>query len=163
VWLLLALIIFVTAFALAGWVGAPYVPILNRDSDALLKLADLKPGQTMVDLGSGDGRLLRAAAKRGIRGIGYEINPFMVFVSRIVCWRYRKLVQIHLADFWRIELPQADVIYVFLIPKFMPKLDQHLTSRLKKPTRLISYAFEIPARKPIHRTPNTFVYQYGRD
>jgi SAM-dependent methyltransferase len=158
---LLAGLIFITAFAVAGLLGAPYLPILKRDSVALLKLAKLGAGDTIIDLGSGDGRLLRDAAKQGVRGIGYEINPFMVLVSRIVCWRYRKLVTIHLADFWQVKLPPADVIYVFLIPRFMEKLDRHLAAQIKKPTRLISYAFEIPTRKPSHRTFNTFVYDYS--
>ena len=59
---------------------------------------------------TGDGRLLRTAASRGIRGIGYEINPLLVLISRLVCWRYRRLITIHLADFWRVQLPPADAI-----------------------------------------------------
>jgi SAM-dependent methyltransferase len=158
---LLILIVFLLFFALAGWKGAPYVPILKRESDGFFKLADLKPGQTLIDLGSGDGRLLRAAAKRGVHCIGYEINPIMVLISKIVCWRYRKLVTIHLADMWRADLPPADVIYVFLLPRYMEQLDHWLSQQITRPTRLISYAFEIPSRKPITKTPNTFVYEYG--
>src|SRR5262249_4602182 len=104
---ILALLAVAVAFAVGGLAGAPYVPIRRRDSRALLDLAELKPGQTLVDLGSGDGQLLALAAARGIRGIGYEINPVMVLVSRIVCWRYRRLVKIHLANLWQIKLPPA--------------------------------------------------------
>ncbi|HEY2004478.1 MAG TPA: class I SAM-dependent methyltransferase [Candidatus Saccharimonadia bacterium] len=159
--ILLVLIIIAATFSIASFVGAPYVPILRRDSEALLSLADLKPGQTLIDLGSGDGRLLRAAAARGIRGIGYEINPIMIAISRLVCWRYRHLITIHLADFWQTKLPPADVVYVFLLPKYMLKLDQHLANQIHQPTRLISYAFEIPDKPSLIRTRNTFVYEYG--
>jgi predicted RNA methylase len=151
----------VLPFGIGAILGAPYVPILHRDSRRLLKLAGLKPGQTLVDLGSGDGRLLRAAASQGIRCIGYEINPYLVWVSRIVCWRYRKLVTIHTADIWHTRLPDADVIYIFILDKFMARLDEKFTAEITKPTKVVSYVFKLPGRTPIEETSNTYVYQYG--
>ncbi|MDF2461275.1 MAG: hypothetical protein K0S68_678 [Candidatus Saccharibacteria bacterium] len=153
--------VLVLAFALGVKRGAPYLPILKRDSDVLIKLGGLKSGQTVIDLGSGDGRFLLAAARLGIKGIGYEINPILVAVSRLVCWRYRHLVTIHLADFWRVKLPPADVIYTFLLPKYMTELDSYLKTQIKQPTTLISFAFEIPGRKPDKHNRNTFIYHYG--
>jgi 16S rRNA A1518/A1519 N6-dimethyltransferase RsmA/KsgA/DIM1 with predicted DNA glycosylase/AP lyase activity len=123
---------------------------------------NLKSGQTLVDLGSGDGRLLRAAAQRGIRSIGYEINPFVYLVSLIVTWRYRKLITIHLADFWQTKLPPADAIYVFLIDRLMPKLDQKLTADVSRPTPVVCFVFKIPGRKPISENRNATIYEYGR-
>jgi hypothetical protein len=158
---ILLLIVFVGLFAIAGIMGAPYVPILKRDSTALLELSGLTKGQTLVDLGSGDGRLLRAAASHGIRGIGYEINPVMYLISLLVCFRYRKLVSLHLANLWQIRLPDADVIYFFLMPKFMARLDKKLSRELAHKTVVISYAFQLPNRKPIRQTMNTFVYDIG--
>lgn len=159
--LLLILIIVAGAFAVAGLAGAPYVPILRHDAATLLELTALKSGQTLIDLGSGDGRLLRAAAAQGIRCVGYEINPFMVLISRIVCWRYRHLITIRLANIWQTDLPAADAIYVFLMPKFMHQLDQYLARQIHRPTRVVSYAFKIPGRTAISKNRNTFVYQYG--
>lgn len=159
--LVLALFGVALAFAVGGLMGAPYVPILRRDSRPLLDLSGLKAGQTLVDLGSGDGQLLRAAAARGIRGIGYEINPIMVLVSRLVCWRYRRLITIHQANLWKVNLPAADVIYVFLMPRFMKRLDLKLTQELLRPTTVISYIFEIPGRQPATRGANAFVYRYS--
>jgi SAM-dependent methyltransferase len=149
------------AFAIAGFRGAPYVPILSHDAGLLFELAKLQPGQTLIDLGSGDGRLLRAAAARGVRGIGYEINPVMVAVSRILNWRYRHLITTHWADLWTTRLPESDAIYVFLLPKYMPRLHRKLAAEIDRPTRVISYAFEIPGAKLIAHNRNTFVYQYG--
>jgi SAM-dependent methyltransferase len=158
-WILL-LIIITAAFAVAGFMGAPYVPIHRRDTKPLLDLSGLKPGQTLVDLGSGDGQLLRAAAKRGIRGLGYEINPFMVFISRLVTWRYRRLVTIRLANLWSLKLPPADAIYVFLMPKFMPRLHRKLDAEITRPTHVISYVFEIPQAHPIAKGANALMYLY---
>ncbi len=160
-WILLGLAIAITGFGVAGFTGAPYVPVLKRDHDALLRLAGLKAGQMLIDLGAGDGYLLRAAARRGIRGVGYEINPIMVIVAKIACFRYRKLIQVHLADFWHLNIPAADAIYVFLIPRLMTKLDHKLTAEIKRPTNVISYAFEIPHKQAKSKTSNAFLYEYG--
>jgi hypothetical protein len=159
----LILLLVVLPFGIGAFLGAPYLPILNRDSRRLLDLAGLKPGQTLIDLGSGDGRLLRAAASQGIRCIGYEINPYLVVASRIVCWRYRKLVTIHTADFWRIKLPPADAIYIFAMDRYMARLDAKFRAEITRPTHVVSYIFKMPGRTPTHATNNTYVYEYGRD
>jgi hypothetical protein len=158
-WLFIVLA-FVLPFGLAVWVGAPYVPILRRDYEPVLDLAGLKPGQAIIDLGSGDGRFLRAAAARGYQAVGYEINPFLVVISYLVTWRYRRLVTIHLADFWHRQLPPSDAIYVFLIDRLMPKLDTKLSRELTQPTPVISFVFKIRGRTPATQTRNAYRYEY---
>lgn len=149
-------------FAVGALIGAPYVPILVRDRRQALDLAKLKPGQTLIDLGSGDGRLLRTAAAHGIRGVGYEVNPWLVLVSRIVCWRYRKLITIHTADFWRIKLPPADAVYIFLLDRHAARLTAKLEAEITHPTKVISYIFELPGHTPVQRTYNTYMYEFGK-
>jgi SAM-dependent methyltransferase len=158
-WLLLAAAV-TLPFGVAAITGAPWLPTMRRDAEGALDLANLKPGQTIIDLGSGDGRLLATAARRGCRAIGYEINPFMYLISLAVTWRYRRQVNIHLADFWHAPLPPADAIYVFLIQRLMPRLDAKLTHELTQPTPVISFVFSIPGRKPAVTTKNTYLYQY---
>jgi SAM-dependent methyltransferase len=159
-WLLILLAL-ALAFAIAGLSGAPYVPILGRDTEPLLDLAGVEAGQTVVDLGSGDGRLLRAAVRRGADGIGYELNPVMVLIAKLMCWPMRRHVKIHLANLWTKRLPQADVVYVFLLPKHLARLHHKLAAEIRTPTRVVSYSFEIPGALLIAKNRNTFVYQYG--
>lgn len=158
----LVLFVLVIGFGLGAWLGAPYVPILASDRNKLLELADLKPGQTIIDLGSGDGRLLYAAAKQGLKGIGYEINPLLVLVSRLLLWRYRTQVQIHWANFWHMKLPPADVIYVFLITRYMARLEQKLTTEIAHPTLVVSYVFALPESDPIRQNDTAAVYQFPK-
>lgn len=156
------LVLVAIAFGLGAWLGAPYLPVLGRDVESLLNLAELKSGQTLIDLGCGDGRLLKAAAKVGVNGIGFEINPLLVLVAKLNCWRLRKSIKIYWGDYWRVRLPAADAIYVFLIDRYMPKLDRKLTAEITKPTRVVSYIFAIPGRKPVATTKNSYAYVYPK-
>ncbi|HSX02112.1 MAG TPA: hypothetical protein VLI05_02225 [Candidatus Saccharimonadia bacterium] len=160
-WFLAALALVVLPFGLAVTVGAPYVPILQRDYEPLLDLADLAPGQTIVDLGSGDGRFLRAAAKRGLHAIGYEINPVLFLISLFVTWRYRHLVTVRLADFWRQPLPTADAVYVFLLDRFMRDLEILLRREITRPTKVVSFVFPLPHQPLVSRNRNTYLYRFG--
>jgi hypothetical protein len=149
VWILFG-IIFV-AFGLVVFRGAPYIPTFRRDADSAIDMAGVKKGECIVDLGSGDGRLLIAAAKKGIPSVGYEINPFLVIFTRYRTRKYKDLVTIKTADFWRVKLPQnTGAVYVFLADMYMVKLGRFLhkeAARLHKPITLISYGFDLPGHK----------------
>ncbi len=148
-------------FAVGAVVGAPYLPVLKTEHDNLLEMCELNPGETLIDLGSGDGRFLKAAAKRGYKAIGYEINPILYFISLIITWPYRKSVKIYLGDYWHQQLPEAQAIYVFLIQRYMDKLDKKLSAEVQTPTKVISFVFEMPNRKPDLVTRNALRYRYG--
>ncbi len=155
----LLLFLFVACFAAGAIMGAPFLPVRQKDADAALDLAEVKAGQTIIDLGSGDGRMLIAAAKRGAKAIGYEINPIMYLWSKVACLKYRKQISIRLGNYWTKKLPNSDVIYVFLIDRYTKKLDLKLVKELSKTTKVVSYVFELP-RKPVKSTPNTNLYIY---
>lgn len=153
-------IILVLLFGFTAFFGAPFLPTLaNRTNDAL-DLLDLKPGETLLELGSGDGRLLAGAAKRGIVSIGYELNPLLVGYSRIKLLRYRKLTSVKCANYWTQKLPNAEGIYVFLLNPYMVKLDKKIINEAKKPVRVVSFAFEIPGKKPAKEIKGMRLYIY---
>src|SRR5690554_3061153 len=102
------LIVLALVFGLVVFFGAPYLPTLKSQKETALDMLDLKPGQTLLELGSGDGRVARSAAKRGVKVVGYELNPFLVILSRIVTWKYRKKVKIIWGNYWRHKWPEAD-------------------------------------------------------
>lgn len=143
--------------------GAPYLPTLNKQTEEALDLLSLQPGQVLLELGSGDGRFMRAAAKRGIRCVGYELNPILVLVSRAVTWRYRRLVTIKTANYWSVQWPKADGIYVFLLQKYMKKLDKKIIQEFGKTGKVsvVSFAFQIPDMKADTEKDGLFLYKYG--
>lgn len=142
--------------------GAPYLPTLRRQTKDALDMLDLERGDTLLELGSGDGRFMLAAAKRGIHCVGYELNPLLVLYSRIRCWRYRRLVTVKWANFWRVEWPDANGIYVFLLQRYMERLDAKITEQCRagRSCKLVSFAFTIPNREPIEQTNGLFLYEY---
>ncbi len=162
-WLEFALIVSGILVGLFGFVvlfGAPYLPTLKAQSAILFDLLDLKPGGTLVELGSGDGKILKAAAKRGIRVIGYELNPLLALISWLHCWRYRQLVTVRWGNYWRQPLPPCDAIYVFLLDRYMAKLHKKITQEISKPVKLVSFVFPIPGQKPVTEKSGLLLYQY---
>lgn len=158
--LLLVILVLVLALQFAVLIGPPYVPTLRRQRRSALELLELKPGQTLVDLGCGDGSLLIDAARQGIKGVGYEINPLLASIAWLRAKRYKSQVKIHLKNFWKADISKADGVYVFLAGKYMAKFDKFLKSQVSKPIKVISYGFEIPNTSPIKKKDGLNLYKY---
>lgn len=150
----------ILVFGLVVLVGPPYVPTLQKQKLAALDLLDLTPGQTLLEVGSGDGRVMREAAKRGLKVVGIELNPVLVLVSRLVTWRYRKQVRVVWGNVWQVEWPSADGVFTFLLPRLMGRLDQRIAAWHTKPLQLASFAFQIPGKKPTRQKQGVFLYKY---
>lgn len=147
-------------FGLVVLRGAPYVPTLKNQTEAALSLLDLKPGQTLLELGSGDGRVVRAAAQKGLKVVGYELNPILVLISLLVTWRYRKNVRIIWGDYWQSNWPKANGIYTFLLEKYMKELDKKIVQEYGKNVKLVSFAFKVPSKTVITEKNGLFLYKY---
>lgn len=158
VWSIAATIFVLFVFVIAF--GAPFLPTLKSRTPDALKLLSLKPGQTLVELGSGDGRLLKMAAEQGVYAIGYELNPILVVWTYLTCWRYRKYITVHLGNFWHHKLPPTDGIYTFLLDRYMEKLDKKITQEITQKVKLVSFAFEIPNKKPTKEIKGMRLYEY---
>jgi SAM-dependent methyltransferase len=143
--------------------GPPYLPTLSKQMQIALTVADLQPGQTLLELGCGDGKVLIAAAERGVRAIGYELNPLLVIVCKLRTWRYRKLVRVHWGNFWAKNWPVTDVIFIFGLPRIMKRLDTKIVQECSKPVKLVSFAFEIPGKKPNQKQGGVYRYDYHLD
>ena len=154
-----AVFIIAACFALGALLGAPYLPIFDRDAAAAMELAGVGEGTSVLDLGSGDGRILRAAARRGATAAGFEVNPIMFLISLILCWRWRRQLKVRLGNYWTANWPPADVISVFSTQRAMAKLQHELEQRLKAPTTVVSYVFEFSGHRPVRRNRNIFVYR----
>ena len=156
--IVIACIVFCFTFVLLF--GAPFLPTLTPQITVALDLLDLKPGDTMLELGCGDGRVLLAAAHRGLHVVGYELNPIMALVAWVRTRRYRSQVQVVWADFWSISWPPAQGIFGFILPKYMAKLDKKITRYVCRPLRVASFAFAIPNKQPLRTDRGVYLYEY---
>ena len=160
IWLVAIVALLLICFGGVLLVGAPYLPTLTPQVNIALELADLKKGQTLLELGCGDGKVLIAAAKQGINSVGYELNPLITFVAWVRTRRYRKYVTVIWGDFWGKPWPEADVIFVFLLPRLMAKLDTKIEQYKYKPVKLVSFAFRIQNKKPATVKQGVYLYTY---
>lgn len=126
----------------------------------MLELADIKAGETVVDLGSGDGTLCIEAAKRGANAVGIEINPFLVRISR---WRAKRAgvagqVNVIKKNFWNCPLTDIDVVFLYLWPETLERLEKKLREELKPGSRIISNNFPIKNWAPIAEKNHVYLY-----
>lgn len=150
---------FALLFAVVVFVGAPYLPTMKPQVAAAFTLFDLKKGQTLLELGCGDGRVLTEAAKRGYRAVGIELNLVLVLVALWRTRHYRKNVRVIWGNYWLKPWPESDGVFTFLINKFMPKLD---TRMQKYGGKLVSVAFKIPGKQPVKELDGVYLYSFKK-
>lgn len=139
-------------FGFVVFFGAPYVPsqkrYIRRAFDEVYKLSKK---DHLVDIGSGDGVVLRVAAQYGAKATGYEINPALVLLSRVLSTRY-KTVKVVLANAWSAKFPDdTTIVYIFSVRRDgrkIAKMMQRESDRLKKPLKLLCYGSPLPTVTP---------------
>lgn len=127
-----------------------FIPTPPESVDAVLSLAAPRAGETLVDLGCGDGRILVAAAQRyGCRALGYDIDPQRVREARerIAAAGMGSRVQVEQRDLFDIDLSAADIVVLYLLPQLNARLLPQL-QRLRPGARVLSHDFEIPGVEP---------------
>ncbi len=146
VYLLIIIAILVVAYFLGVFYGAPFLVSFQETVAQIITAAEIRPGEKLADLGSGDGRILIAAAKAGAEAHGYEINPILVFWSRL---RIRKAglsdrAKVHWKNFWFADLSGFDIVVVFGVTQIMPRLEKKLQKEFRSGARVISNIFQFP-------------------
>jgi SAM-dependent methyltransferase len=161
-WVILAALIVIMLFSFVIAFGAPFLPTLKARTTEALDLLDLQPGELLLELGCGDGRILREAARRGIRSVGYELNPLLVIYAKLRALKYGGLIKVKWGNYWNRHWPPADGIYVFLLNPYMAKLNTKITQEISKKVKVVSFAFTIPGRKPVKEHNGLMLYIYNK-
>ncbi len=132
-------------------IAGPYVPTPWVIVEAMLKLADIRPGDVVYDLGSGDGRLVIQAAKRyGARGVGVEYQKELVeratkaAADEGVADRV-KFIQ---GDLFEADVKEASVVMLYLLPSFTTRVATKLRAELKAGARIVSHDYPLSPWPP---------------
>ncbi|MCX7956042.1 MAG: methyltransferase domain-containing protein [Patescibacteria group bacterium] len=140
---LIFMTIYIISLIYSSLKGSPYVATKNQRINEILKNASLKKGKIFIELGSGDGRVLREAVKKyKVIGIGFDINPLLVYWSKILSFGIKN-IEFKIQDILKADLKKADYLYLFLMPELIEKLRLKMNNELKKGTIVISHGFKI--------------------
>lgn len=140
----------------------PFVPTPQEVVDKMLEFGGVKKGDVVYDLGSGDGRIVVTAAKKGARAVGFEIDPDLIKESRenIRKAGLENQAEIRQQDILTVDLSGATVVTMYLLPDVNLKLKPNLLSQLKPGSRVVSHAFDMGDWKPdkVERVNGRTVY-----
>ena len=121
----------------------------------MLDMANLKPGETLYDLGCGDGRILIAAAEKyKVKAVGVEISDHLArrATEKVKKAGLQNQIAVVHGDFMKTDLSRADVVTLYLVTTANEILRPNLERELRANTRVVSYDYPIPGWKPIDRS-----------
>lgn len=155
--------IIVIFFGIFAFTGAPYVPSHKQEVELLFKeLYPLSPKEHVVDLGSGDGIVLKIAAKNGAKATGVELNPLLAFLSRLRLRKYKKATVV-CQSFYSFRFPKdTTLVYLFGLDRDFARIEakvQNEANRLNKTLYFVSYGFQSPSMKPEKSYRAYFLYK----
>jgi hypothetical protein len=147
----------------AFFTGAAYLPSEPSYVNGMMRLSLPAKGKVLVDLGSGDGVLLAAAARAGATAIGYEINPVLVALCRlrIMLQGLEGRVSVRMSSYWGADLSEADIITVYGMPHMMGRLEKKLSTGLKPGCVVVAVGCEFPTWPPVRTLGLAFLYLPG--
>jgi SAM-dependent methyltransferase len=156
-------LLFAAAFLISVAGGAPFVGSPKQLFPQFIELANLKPDQTFLEMGSGIGDLLLAVRKTGANIRGVEISPPLYAVSK---WRLGKKANIQLGSVYDADIANVDVVYCYLLSPMMKRLEKKFEKELKPGSKVVSFAFPLPNKQPAKIIPKQgshgriFLYTY---
>ncbi|XP_033838078.1 ATP synthase subunit C lysine N-methyltransferase [Periophthalmus magnuspinnatus] len=127
----------------------PFVPATTVQVTNVLSALRPRTGN-LVDIGSGDGRIVIAAAKQGFRASGFELNPWLVWYSRYKAWKegVHHTTSFHISDLWKVSFAQYPNVVIFGVPQMMERLEHKLAEELPSTAKVVACRFPFPTWLP---------------
>lgn len=146
--ILFALIVFFVSWAI-GLIrtrGVPFIPLTKKELEAVSRCIKLEPDEKIVDLGCGDGRVLRMFEKHGAKDLtGYEVNFGAYLLAKIKNKFSKSKAKIYFKNFKKVNLSEYNIVFCYLMDYYVnsTSFKEKLDKELKPGTKIISFAFEI--------------------
>ncbi len=166
---LISITVYILSLIYSFLSGSPYVPTKLKEINFILKEACLKKGKLFIELGCGNGLVVRSAVKNyKVKGLGVDVNPILIWQAKFLI-KIQKVngeIKFYRQNIFNTDLTDADYIYLFLLPPIIKKLIPKFENELKKKTLVISHGFKIQGweKKLIKILPHspfsTYFYQF---
>ena len=143
--------------------GAPYLPTRLKKVEKMLSMANVQSGETIYDLGCGDGRVLVMAARKfDAKAVGVEIDLFRFLWCQflITILGLRKKIKVIYGDLFKQDLSKADVIFCYLLQSTNDRLEEKLIQEIKQETRIVSNTFVFLGLKKINEDFQDAIHVY---
>lgn len=162
---IISIVIILTVLLIIGVVyliqGPPFVMTDNKTAQEMVTLLVKYKAKQVIDIGSGDGKLVIAFAKAGFHAYGIEMNPLLVLRSR------RTIKKLHLenkariiwGNFWKADFSAYDILVIYGIKHIMRRLGEKLETSTKPETKIITNFFLFPQWKTIEKKNRLLVYR----
>jgi SAM-dependent methyltransferase len=172
-WPLVIQIVLGLSFLGTAWIylplmwGAPWIPARMSVVKRMLQLADVQPGQKVIDLGAGDGRLVIAAAHAfKAQAVGVEIDPVRCLIANLLITLrgLRDKACVHWGNLYDFDLSDADVVTLYLWPSTNRRLTTKLASQLRPGAKVVAHHFSMLNWIPtaVDTQKRVFVYEIGK-
>lgn len=166
IWIILGIVLIFVAFILSYFFlipfffGAPYEPSSKKAVKIIIDFTKPKKGDLIVELGSGDGRICIELGKKGAEVHGFELNPFLVWISRRKIKKEGlKNVKIYWKNFWKVNLFPYNKIVMFQFKTIAGKLSRKFQEELYPGTWIISHWWRLPRWKVIKKVGRIYFYK----
>ena len=163
------LVVVCTIFIACGFIsgllflaqGPQYAQSSNVNADIILTFTKKYTHHRILDLGSGDGKLILLLARQGFKVDGVELNPWLVLKSRRALAKagLTNTTHIYWGNFWRYNVTPYDLVVVFAIKHVMPRLEEKVLKETRSGTYIISNFFEFTTLKKVDQQGDIKVYQ----
>ena len=158
--LVLLSIVFSYFFFIPFFFGAPYEPSRGKALKNIIGFTNPKKGDRIVELGSGDGRVCIALARQCVEIDGYEINPFLVWISRRKIKKANlKNIHIYWKSFWKVDLSKYNKVVLFQFKTIANKLSKKFKKELSRGSLIISHWWRIPKLKVQKKIGRVYLYK----
>lgn len=162
---LLMLVVLGFYFIYSLMISTPFYPSRIKALDKAFDELDIEANKNkkFIDLGSGDGRVVLWAAKKGFDAYGVDENPYLILLSRIRTVLFHRGLSKHAhiihGSFNKIDLSEYAVIYMYIYPKHMESLKEKLKKEMSKDAVILSNTFTFKDVEPIAKSGHFYIYK----
>ena len=159
----LFILFYAVTFVIGTKTGSPYVPSTDEMVKNMIRLANVQKGDSVTDIGAGDGRVLIAAAKKGALAEGWEIDPIVWKKAQKNIKRNTldDRVKVHFGSHWKHSLAKYNIIFVYQLTEKLPPLEEKIKKECRPGTKIIANTYPLKASKPkkIDKTNKMWLYR----